>query len=495
LVRQLLVESSVLAVAGCAAGCCCAYFGLKAAVAAIPPGTIPSEIAISLKPAALCFALGVTFFTTLLAGFPPAMHAVRHGLSLRMAGSGERSGGNVRSGKLRAFLVIAEVALSLVLLIGAGLMMRTMLAMQHVSLGFDPVNVLYTRLLHAQPFASSTQKHLFYQTVLDRVAALPEVKSATLGVSVPPYSSGLTDVLVAGRENPESSNAVSEMCSEDYLQTLGIPLLRGRFFSRDEIAAARPVVVINQAFAREFLPNSSAIGQQLKFPAWERIYSDWPRDTYFAVIGVVADVKNKSLRDPVVPQIYLPYTISATGLTDDRVLFVKTYTKAESALPVITGVIHKFDPDAVVAGPGTIQQSLRDDAYAGPRFALLTITAFATVGLILVASGILSVMAYTISLRTHEIGVRIAIGAQRGDVLRMVLRNGALLVGAGLAIGVFASVALGHFLASQIWGVSATDPWTFTGAFALLTVVGLAACLVPARRATHIDPMMALRHE
>jgi putative ABC transport system permease protein len=497
LVRQLLVESSLLAIAGGIAGCSFAYFGLRLAVAEIPPETIPADIVIAIKPAVLCFAIGVTFLTTLLSGLAPAMHVVRNGLNLRVAGAGKNNGGSAPSVKLRGLLVIAEVGLSLVLLTGAGLMMRTMLAVQRVNLGFNPANMLFTRLIHAQPYTSPAEKYLFYQTVLDRVTAIPAVKSATIGFSVPPYSTGLTDVSVAGRERPESASSVSEMCSEDYLQTFGIPLLRGRFFSRQDIASANPVVVVNKAFAREFFSNSDAIGQKLKFPSWELNYSDWPRGAYFEVIGIIGDVKNKTLRQATAPQIYLPYTLSATGLADDRVLIVKTFTNAQAALPVITDAIHKFDPDVVIAGPGTIEQSLHDDAYgyAGPRFALFTVSAFAIVGLVLVASGIFSVMAYTMSQRTHEIGVRIAVGAQRGDILRMVLRSGVLLIGAGVAAGLLTSVALARLLASQIWGVSATDPWTFAAALTLLIVVGLAACLVPARRAALVDPMIALRHE
>jgi len=288
---------------------------------------------------------------------------------------------------------------------------------------------------------------------------------------------------------------VSELCSENYLQTLGIPLLRGRFLSKLEVDSAQHLVVINQTFARRFFGSEDAVGQKIKFPSWEINYSDWPRGAYFEIIGVVADIKNKGLRDPTMSEIYLPYTISATGLEDDRAIMVKTGGNPDATLPAIRQAIHELDRDVAVTDAGTIEQSLREDYYAEPRFALTTVSTFGAVGLVLVIIGVFSVMAYTVSLRSHEIGVRMALGAQRGDVLRMVLKNGLALIAVGTIVGLVMSLALTRFLASQIWGVSATDPWTFAAVVAVVTGTGLVACFLPARRAATVDPLIALRYE
>jgi len=300
---------------------------------------------------------------------------------------------------------------------------------------------------------------------------------------------------VPGREKAEPSYAVSELCSENYLQTLGIPLVRGRFFSKREADSFQHLVVINQTFVRSFFGTEDPIAQKVRFPAWETNYSDWPRGAYFEIIGVVADIKNKSLRDPTMSQVYLPYTISATGLADDRVIMVKTAGNPDSTLRSIRQAIYELDDDVAVTNTGTIEKSLREEFYAGPRFSLITVSTFGAAGLVLVLIGIFSVMAYTVSLRNHEIGVRMALGAQPGDVLGMVLKNGLALIAAGTVLGIIISLALTRFLASQIWGISATDPWTFAVIAAVVTGTGFAACFVPARRATRVDPLLALRYE
>jgi len=495
LIRQLLVESFVLAAAGCILGCSFAYFGLKAVVATIPPGTIPSEVAIALSPAALSFALGSTLLTTLLCGLAPAIRAARGDLYLRVSGSGKGISGDFRHGKLRSCLVIAEVALSLILLIASGLMMRTLFALERLKLGFEPANVLYAQLLHGKSYASPEQKRVFFRKVLDRLDGIPGVRYAAEAMTVPPYSTGLTDVIVPRREKVEASYAVSELCSEEYLDTLGIPLLRGRFFSKSEVDSAQHIVVVNQTFARSFFGSEEPIGQKIKFPSWEINYSDWPRGAYFEIIGVVADIKNKSLRDPTMSQIYLPYTISATGLKDDRAIIVKTTESPDSTLQSIRQAIHELDSDVAVTNTGTIENSLREDFYSGPRFGLITISIFGVAGLVLVLIGIFSVMAYTVSLRRHEIGVRMALGAQQNDVLCMVLKKGLALILTGTTAGLVASLAMTRLMASQIWGVSATDPWTFSAVAAVILVVGLAACLFPARKATQVDPLVSLHYE
>jgi putative ABC transport system permease protein len=496
LVQQLLVESFVLAIAGCLLGCWFAYFSLRAVAAAIPAGTIPAEAVIRLSPQALWFALATTVLSTLLAGMSPLLHAIRGDISLRLAGSGKRAGSSDgQGGKLRAVLVVGEVALSILLLTGAGLMVRTLLALQHAKLGFDPANVLCAQLHHSKNYDSPAQKNRFYRSVLSRLQAIPGVTYVAESVRVPPYSVGLTDVLLPGKTSPETSNAISELCSEDYFKALGIPLLAGRIFSKSEVDSARHVVVVNQLLARSIFPGEDPIGRKIKFPSWEANYSDWPRGAYFEIIGVVGDAKNKGVRELPAPQIYLPYTITATGLADDRAILVKVAGAAEVMLPSVQRAIHDLDPGVAVTDTGTIATVMLEDSYERPRLELITVSSFAIVGLLLVACGIFSVISYTVSLQTHEIGLRMALGAQQGQISRMVLSEGFRLIGMGIFIGIGSSLALTRLIASQIWGVSLTDPLTYAAVLLLIILVGLAACLLPARRAAAVDPLVALRYE
>jgi predicted permease len=495
LFQQLLVECLILALVGCFLGCCSAYFGLKGVVAAIPADTIPAEVAIRLSPFTLCLALAITVVCTVLAGLSPLLHTVDGDLSLRLTGSGKGARGDMRGGRLRAGLVVGEVALSILLLAGSGLMIRTLIALKNVSLGLDPNNVLSGRLYHSKRYDSAEQKYAFYRNVLDRVQEIPGIQSVAVSISVPPYSTGLTDVAMPSENITESVNAMSELCSEDYFRVLAIPLLAGRLFSRADVDAARHLVVINQSLARSVFPKEDPIGRRLKFPSWEVNYADWPRAAFFEIIGVVADSKNKGLRDPSMPQIYLPYTITATGLGDDRVIIAKARSNADSILPLVEHTIHDLDPAVAITDTGTIEAFMQEDAYAQPRLGLITMSAFAVVGVVLVAIGIFSVMAYTVSLQTHEIGIRMALGAQQFQISRMILNKGLRLIISGIIIGIGASFALTRLLASQIWGVSPADPVTFASALLLIVAVGLAACLLPARRASQVDPLVALRYE
>jgi putative ABC transport system permease protein len=495
LLQQHFVESFTIALAGCLVGCLLAWLSLKAVAAAIPPGTIPAEATIRLSPQVLWFALGITIVSTLLAGVAPWMSALRGDLGSRLAASSKGAGGDIRGGKLRGVLVVGEVALSILLLVGAGLMVRTLLALQHVGLGFDPANVLSAQLHRPKSYDSPAQKNRFYRTVLDRLQTIPGVSSTAESVRIPPYSTGLTDILVPGKATPEPWNAMSELCSEDYFRTLGIPVLAGRVFSKEEVDSARHLVVINEALARAIFSSRDPLGRNIKFPAWEANYSDWPHGAYFEIIGVVGDAKNKGLRDPVMPQIYLPYTITATSLADDRAILVKASGNAASTMQTVQRAIRELDPDVAITDAGTIASLMLEDSYAQPRLELITVSSFAGVGLLLVAIGIFSVISYTVSLQTHEIGIRIALGAQQDQISRMVLSKGFRLIATGIFIGIAASLALTRFISSQIWGVSLTDPLTYAAVLVLIALVGLAACLLPARRAASVDPLVALRYE
>jgi putative ABC transport system permease protein len=492
LIRQLLVESLVLAAAACVAGCLFAYFGLKGLVQIIPRGPIPEETVIGLNWVALLFALAIAVLATLICGLAPALHAAGGNLQPSMAGSGKGAGG-FRHGKLRAGLVIAEVALSIVLLTGAGLMMRSFFTLTHIDLGFNPANTLFVQMVQGADDRDDTavKKNLFFEQVLQRVKALPGVLSATVSVGLPPLGGAGSRITVLEKPHSQHWESMVDLCSEAYFQTLGLGLLHGRALSETDIDSARHVALVNQAFARTYFGNENPLGQKIKFNVFDELPGT-PRDAYFEIIGVVTNFRNRGLLESPSPEAFLPYTITGFG---DRVILARTAVDPKSLLPSVQREIWAVDSNAAVTRSGSIKDLLAEEAYTRPQFGLITVGAFAGIGLALVLIGIFSVMAYTVALQTHEIGVRMALGAQHGNVLRMVLWKGLRLISVGILIGVLASLGLTRFLASQISGVSATDPLTFFAVVTLFFAVGLIASLLPARRAADIDPLVALRYE
>jgi len=493
LIRQLLVESGLLAAASCIGGCVIAFLGLKGMVVAIPPDTIPPEVAISLRSAALLLAVGVSVLATFVCGLAPALHLVSRDLHVGLAGSTKGRSGSFQHGKLRSVLVVVEVALSIVLLTGTGLMVRTLRALERVDIGFNPDSVAYARLsLPEGRYDTADEKRVYFEKVLDRVAAIPGVVASTEATSFPPYSSGWSEILVPGKTHSEPWGTTFEMCSEGYFQTLGRHLLRGRLLSRSDVQLARQVTVINQTFARNYFGNEDPIGQRIKFTTFEQWATDWPPDAYFEIIGVIADAKNTGLQDAPRPEVYFPHTVTGTG---PRGIMVRTAGDANLVLANLSRAITDVDSEVAVSELGPMEDILESSYYRGPQFTLIILGTFGITGLLLVVMGIFSVMAYTVSLQTHEIGIRMAMGAQREDVLRMVLTKGLTLILFGTFAGLGVSGAVTRFMASQIWGVSTTDPWTFSIVATVVMIVGLTASLLPARRATEVDPLVSLHYE
>jgi putative ABC transport system permease protein len=493
LIRQLLVESSVLAAAACFAGCLLAYFGLKGLVTIIPRGPIPEETVISLNPAVLVFALAIAVLATLACGLAPALHAVRGNFLPALTGGGKGSSAGIRHGKLRSGLVIAEVALSIVLLTGAGLMMRHFFVLTHVDLGFNPGRMLYASVVPTvdDRYDTAAKKTLFFEQALRRVKSLPGVLTATISLSLPPLGGAGSEITVLGKPPSQHWESMVDLCGETYFQTLNLSLLRGRLLSAADIDSARHVALVNQTFARTYFGSEDPLRQKIKFSVFDQL-PETPHDAYFDVVGVIADFKNRGLLEPPFPEAFLPHSITGFG---ERNILATTAVDPKSLLVGVQREIWSLDSNAAVVRSGSIKDLVGEAAYTQPRFGLITISAFAGIGLALVLVGIFSVMAYTVALRTHEIGVRIALGAQRGNVLTMVLWQGLRLISLGIVIGVLASLGLTRFLASQISGVSTTDPLTFSAVVTLFLAVGLIASLLPARRAAGIDPLTALRYE
>jgi putative ABC transport system permease protein len=501
LIRQLVVESFILAAAASVTGCGLAYFGLKVVVALIPAGTLPEETVIRMNAPVLFLALGMSILTTLLCGLAPALHVVGRDVQPRLSGAGKGVGGSLRHGKLRAALVVSEVALSVVLLIGAGLLMRSFLVLTRVDLGFNPRNVLYFELnlpwTYSTDRADSLQKkNALTRQLLERMRALPGVTSVAEMAEPPPLQYEISNTIIPGKPHTDTWETRFEMCSDGYFRTLGLPLLRGRLFSEDDVFAARDVMVVNEAFSRQYFPNEDPLGHKVKLDYFETpgIASASPHDTYFEIIGIVRDSKTRGYDKPSwvsFPQAFVPYSVAGYNW---RLFMARTSGDPGSLLKNMGQEVQAIDPGVQISTSGTLEGSLKE-FYCGPQFELAVLAAFAFIGLALVIIGIFGVMAYTVSLQTHEIGIRMALGAQQKNILRFALINGFRLVAAGILTGVATSLALTRFLASQISGVSPTDPWTFAAVVAIVVVVGMGACAVPANRAASVDPLVALRYE
>jgi len=494
LVWQLLVESFVLAAAAGASGWALSYIGLKVIVALIPPDSIPGETVIRMSVPVLLLALGVTVVATLLCGLAPALRVVPRHLQRSLTGGQGATDGFLQA-KLREGLVILEVGLSMVLLIGAGLLARNFFVLTRVDLGFDPKNVLYARLSLPKSYDNDRAKqNALTRELLERLKSAPGVTAASESMLLPPLTYDWSETIIPGKPHAERWETRYEICSDGFFETLGLKLRRGRLFSGEDMDAKRFVMVVNEKFAQQYFASEEAIGQKVKLQVLDRKFLDAPHDTYFEVVGVVSDYKTRSADPPEwqeAPMAFVPYSVQGFSW---RTYMVRSAIEPKLLMKELGQEARSIDPAVGILESGTIEQSLQE-YYRGPQFELATLGAFATVGLALVTIGIFSMMTYMVSLQTREIAVRMALGAQQGEILRMVLGKGFVLLAAGIAMGLFASFGLTRFLASQMWGVSATDPWTLGAVVGLVVGVGLTACYLPAQRATGVDPMVALRYE
>jgi putative ABC transport system permease protein len=499
LIRQLLVESSLLALAGALVGCFFAWLGIKDLVPLIPYNAFPQEAVIALNPGVLAGAIALAVLATLVCGLVPALHSVRGPLQPRLLGSAPNAGGSPRQGKLRAALVITEVALSVILLTGAGLLMRSFWDLKSVPWGFDPRNVLAMQVAFPPPPPIHTPQdagramqleNRIAEQILQRVEAVPGVASAAFVSTAPPLGVMNSVVDIPGKTHEENWTSFVNPCSAQLFQTLRIPLVTGRLFSVGDVTSARPLAIVSRAFAHKYFADESPIGQNVHFAAFDQL-PGW-KGRLFEIIGVVADTKNLGLRNAPQPEVYVPYTFFGP---DGDALLLRTLVAPGSLIPEIRKQVWAVDTRLPVIAPTTIEAMLQRYYFASPEFEMVILGAFSTTALLLLVAGIFSVMAYTVSLRSHEIGVRMALGAMPAGILRLVLERGLLLAAAGIVIGVGGSLVLTRSLSSFLFEVKPADLFTFTSVSLLILFVALAACYIPARRAMKVDPMVALRYE
>ncbi len=493
LLRQMLTESVLLSSLAGAVGLLLAWWGVDLLTQFTPDElTFLSVNEISLDRRVLLFTLGLSLLTGIGFGLLPALKSTRPDLQQALKGGSRAASADRAQNRLRRSLVIAEIALSLVLLVGAGLMMRAFLRLSSVPPGFDPHNLIAAALsLPQQRYQTLAQEEDFFAQLKARMLAMPGVEAVTVAAGVPPQGGGITfgmDVEIEGHP-PEAFDRKQMLpfsyVDSDYFQTLRIPLLQGRAFGAEDTVNAPPALIINEEMARYYWPSGSPVGQRLRISKTGKWYT---------VIGVTGDVNfGKPGFGYSKMEIYYPWS-QETRRSGQRTLIVRTTGEANRLIPAVKGGIWTFDKDQPIYQINTVE-NLMSSALAEPRFYLLLLSAFACVTLLLVSLGIYGVVSYLVSQRRHEIGIRIALGAQTRDVLRLVLGDGMLLTAIGIGIGVLAALALGRWIRNLLYEQSATDPLTFIAVPLLLAGVALLACWIPARRAAKVDPVVVLRSE
>jgi putative ABC transport system permease protein len=366
-------------------------------------------------------------------------------------------------------------------------------ALRETKLGLRADHVFQTQLpLPGNRYETAAQVRRFFEPLLARLKAMPGVVEASQSSAIPPYGGIDTKIEIAGKGHQEDWHSLSQNASEGYFRVLRIEFTKGRGFTETEVNDARKVAVVNETFVRRYFPHGeNPLGQRVRLSRLESL-GDPVKEPWFDVVGVVADVTNLGLQAPTEPEVWIPYTLTGS---EAQVLMVRSGQDPTLLMNAVQQAVWATDSGVALAYPGTLEQRISDRVYAGPRFAFLLMTIFGGVGLVLVTVGVYSVLAYTTARKTHEIGIRMALGAEGGDVLGLVIRTGLRLVLGGIGVGLVVSLFLGRVIATQLRGVATYDPATLAAMTVLLVVTGAAACWIPARRAARVDPMVALRYE
>jgi predicted permease len=495
LIRQLLTESIMLAIMGGACGLLLALWGVDVLRRA-SLDIIPTTADVSLDRTVLGFTLVVSLVTGVLFGLAPAFQSSRQEPGEALKEGGRTGTTGVTRNRVRALLVVGEVALSLMLLVGSGLLIRSFMRLREVDTGFDPHNLLTMQLTYRAEHDDGQKGVNFFDEVLAKIKTLPGVEAVAVANGAPFLAEFDTSFQIEGRPpaTPDQRTyAVIYSTSPDYLRALGIRLVRGRFFDARDTEHAPLVAVIDEEFARLYFPGADPVGQYLAANPEQGT-------PHVEIVGVVAHVKQFGLdaQEPIPAQLYQPRAqIPAHFRARSNAsvsLLVRTSSDPAALAPLVRRAVREIDSTQPVYAVNTMAQIL-SDSLATQRLAMLLLSIFAAGALVIAAVGIYGVMSYAVVQRTHELGIRLALGAQPRDVLRLVIRQGMLLALAGIAVGLVGALLLTRVLTTLLYGVRATDPATFTAVSLLLLMVALTACFIPAHRATRVDPLIALRYE
>jgi putative ABC transport system permease protein len=491
--RQVIAESVLLAVLGGVLGLLFAYKGVDLLLAMIPAG-IPRLKEVTVNGSVLAFTVTLSVLSGLLFGIAPLLHGYGERLNETLrAGTHNLTDHRGRRG-LRNALVVVEVSLSIVLLVGAVLLLRSFERLSSTSPGFDSQSlVTATVSLPEAAYAKEAQINSFYDQLLDRLQNSVGVNSAAISMSLPPDLLSILnpfrvpgEPLVPGQSLPL---AVETTVSSGYFRTLGIPLLRGRVFSDSDRNRTDEILIVNDAMARRYFPGKDPVGQRIQTGDPD------PKAAWETIVGVVGDVKYSGLDAAPQPTLYKPYFEPGwTSFSREMFIVIRTNRDPKAVASTLRSAVQSLDGNLPVTDVHTMNELL-SKSVAQPRFRTLLLGIFAVVALLLAVVGIFGVMSYLVGRRTQEIGVRMALGATRGNVLRMILGEGLRVVLIGVGLGLIEALLLGRLVKSLLFGVQPADPLTFFSAAVLLTLVALAACYIPARRAMRVDPMVALRHE
>jgi putative ABC transport system permease protein len=489
IVRQLLTESMLLSLTSGILGFLVAIWGIDVLVA-LSPADLPRVKEVTIDLRVLGFTLAVSVLTGIIFGLLPALQASRPNLNERLKAGGRSATSGINRQRLRGFLVIAEIALSLVLLIGAGLLVRSFQRLQAVNPGFNPRNVLTMQLdLSGAKYKTGAQVIAFHNQLLERLKQLPDVQHASTRSFVPiavDASFAYLRFNLEGRQEDASDPPVAfyNGVSPDYFETMMIPMLKGRGFSDRDVRGSQNVAIVNGTLARRYFAED-AIGKRISL-------EDNPKEgDWVTIVGVVGDTKPRELRSEPVAELYMPY---AQQPEPGMSLMIRYRDTATGVAAAVRNEVLALDKDQPVYSIRTLD-SVLSESVAGPRFRTLLLGVFAGMALILAGVGIYGVISYAVSQRTQEIGIRMALGARATDVLKLVLKGGMMLALIGVAIGLVGAFALTRLLTTLLFGVTPTDAATFATVSVGLIVVALFACYIPARRATKVDPLVALRYE
>ena len=488
IVRQVLLETALVSVAGGVVALLLARF-VVAAIGSFIAGSLPLSIEIGLSGWVLAFTFAICVLTAIIAGVAPAWHLAKTNLNESLKQSSGKISGDTRGRRARNSLVISEVALSLVLLVGASLTIETLYFLRHVNPGIDPHNVLTVPLAISQKrYPTASQQTNFFQLALQRVRVLAGVIDAAAVDSLPLTDGSTQPVQVEGQP-PEAMADQPEVAvrviSPGYFSAMNIPLIQGHDFSDADKAGAEPVVLVSESFARRFWPHENPIGRHVGLT-----FSPGPPRT---VIGIVGDVKLNGL-DVTQPVQTVYSAMLQNSINTQMTLVVRTATAPTSLTSAITGTVHQVDPQVPVTGVLTMDDIV-GQSLSQPQLNMTLLAIFGGLALLLSAIGIYGVQAYAVRHRVREIGIRLALGAQPRDVLRQIIGQGLILTGIGICGGLVVAVGLTRLMASQLYGVSPTDPRTLAVVVVVLTLVTVAASYIPARRAMKVDPTVALRYE
>jgi putative ABC transport system permease protein len=495
IIRQLLTESVLLAIVGATVGLLLALWGIDVLRTA-SIDAIPTTAEIKLDAYVFIFTLGVSLLTGVICGLAPALQTSKPDLNESLKEGGRTGTSGAARQRVRSLLVVSEVALSLVLLIGSGLLIKSFVRLSQTETGFEPENLLTMQLSYAAKPGEGLKVAGFFNQVEQRIKALPGVESVALSNGVPFLGATETSFQIEGRPEAEAGKrpmTVLYVTTPDYLKTMGIRLLKGRFFTEQDTRTSPLVAVIDEDFARQQFPNEEPIGKFLAGNKEENI-------PHVEIVGIVSHVKNYGLdtAGPVQSELYYSWNQAPERflpqMSGRMSLILRTNADPSGLTSAVRREIQAIDPNQPVYNVNTMEQVLAD-SLATQRLSMLLLSVFASVALVLAAVGIYGVLSYTVAQRTHEIGIRMALGAQRKDVLKMVVGQAMLMVVVGIVIGLVGAFAITRVMTSLLYGVSATDPVTFGGVSVLLAAIALFACLIPARRATRVDPMVALRYE